>query len=79
MNGLTDEHGAPLAKDRIVYLGDNLVDVDAGLTNGCGLIAFNVDEGKHAMLRDAGATSILSDHRETFAEICRLLGEEVPA
>lgn len=76
LDGLKDENGAPLAKERIVYLGDNLVDVDAGLANGCGLIAFNVNQEKHPILREAGAENILSGHRDTFGEICRLLGEE---
>ena len=66
--------GSPLPKDRIVYLGDNLVDVDAGLANECGFIAFNVDQGKHAMLREAGAQIVLNDHADTAREIKRLLG-----
>ena len=66
--------GAPLPKERIVYLGDNLVDVDAGLANDCGFIAFNVDENKHTLLRDAGARIVLSDHANTAQEIKRLLG-----
>ena len=65
--------GSPMPRDRIVYLGDNLVDVDAGLTNGCGFIAFNVDETKHDTLKNAGAGTVLSDHAATAAEIRRLL------
>lgn len=66
--------GSPMPKERIVYLGDNLVDVDAGLHNGCGFIAVNVDEAKHPVLREAGAEIVLSDHKDTAAEIKRLLG-----
>ncbi|MEM7429159.1 MAG: HAD family hydrolase [Pseudomonadota bacterium] len=66
--------GASMPRDRIVYLGDNLVDVDAGLSNGCGFIAFNVDKAKHGILREAGAEIVLSDHADTAAEIRKLLG-----
>ncbi len=65
--------GSQMPKERIVYLGDNLVDVDAGLANGCGFIAINVDEATHPVLREAGADTVLKDHTDTAAEIRQLL------
>ena len=71
---LQDEKGRPIPKERVVFLGDNVGDVDAGLANGCGLIAFSEDESKHQKLKKAGATHIISSHSETVPMIERLLG-----
>ena len=75
--GLKDEQGNAIPKERIVFLGDNVGDVDAGLGNGCGLIAFSEDTGKHAKLRAAGAEHIISSHTETVATIERVLGRSL--
>ena len=75
--GLKDEQGNAIPKERIVFLGDNVGDVDAGLGNGCGLIAFSEDVGKHAKLREAGAEHIISSHTETLATIERVLGRSL--
>ncbi|NNF77066.1 MAG: HAD family hydrolase [Rhizobiales bacterium] len=77
MAGLQDEKGNPIPKERVVFLGDNVGDVDAGLANGCGLIAFSEDRGKHQKLSDAGATHIIGSHTETLAVIEELLGRSV--
>jgi phosphoglycolate phosphatase-like HAD superfamily hydrolase len=47
-----------LPKHRIVYIGDNLNDVDAGLSNGVHFIGFSTDAERRATLKSAGA-----DHR----------------
>ncbi|MCP5080362.1 MAG: HAD family hydrolase [Alphaproteobacteria bacterium] len=73
--GLQDEKGRPLPKERIVFLGDNVGDVDAGLANGCGLIAFSEEESKHQKLKDAGATLVIGNHSETVPMIEHLLGQ----
>ena len=73
--GLQDERGFAIPKERIVFLGDNVGDVDAGLANGCGLIAFSEDRAKHQKLKDAGARHIIGDHSETVPMIERLLGQ----
>lgn len=75
MAGLQDEGGNSIPKERVVFLGDNVGDVDAGLANGCGLIAFSEDLGKHQKLKDAGATHIIGSHNETLAVIEQLLGQ----
>lgn len=74
MAGLTDERGNPIPKERVVFLGDNVGDVDAGLSNGCGLIAFSEERSKHQKLKDAGAEHIISSHTQTVPMIERLLG-----
>lgn len=75
--GLSDERGVTIPKDRVVFLGDNVGDVDAGLSNGCGLIAFSQEHGKHQKLRDAGAQHIISSHAETVPMIEKLLGRSM--
>ncbi len=74
---LTGARQDPVALHQIVYIGDNLVDVDAGLHNGCGLIAFNVDASRHDTLRNAGAGLVLKSHTETVPAIAGLLGREI--
>ncbi len=75
--GLQDEQGQAIPKERVVFLGDNVGDVDAGLGNGCGLIAFSEDTAKHDRLRAAGAELIISSHQDTVAAIEQLLGRAV--
>ncbi len=78
MAGLTDERGKPIPKERVVFLGDNVGDVDAGLFNECGLIAFSDDLAKHPKLKNAGATHIIASHAETLPMIENLLGPVLP-
>lgn len=62
-----------LPKQRIVYVGDNLNDVDAGLSNGVHFIGFSEDMERRNKLAAAGAIHLAGDHGETRALIERLL------
>jgi beta-phosphoglucomutase-like phosphatase (HAD superfamily) len=59
--------------ERIVYVGDNLNDVTAGLSHGVHFIGFSSDPARCHVLRDAGARYISRNHSETLALINRLL------
>jgi HAD superfamily hydrolase (TIGR01549 family) len=58
---------------RIVYVGDNLNDVDAGLINGVHFIGFSQDSTRRTLLAAAGAEHIAGDHAQTGAIIRSLL------
>ena len=60
-----------LPKNRIVYVGDNLNDVDAGLSNGVHFIGFSLDPVRCERLAAAGACHTAADHGET----ARLIGQ----
>jgi beta-phosphoglucomutase-like phosphatase (HAD superfamily) len=62
-----------LPKSRIVYVGDNLNDVDAGLSNGVHVIGFSENEKRRDRLRQAGATHLSGDHAHTADIIAALL------
>ena len=62
-----------LPKNRIVYVGDNLNDVEAGLSNGVHFIAFSTDSGRLAELRRAGASHASNNHLDSFRLIGHLL------
>ncbi len=64
-----------LAKSRIVYVGDNLNDVDAGLFNRVHFIAFSNDPQRLVELQRAGALHTSNNHLETFRLIRHLLDE----
>ncbi len=55
-----------LPRERIVYIGDNLNDVDAGLANGVHFIGFSVDDARREKLGKAGARHLAADHGETL-------------
>lgn len=63
-----------LPRDRIVYIGDNLNDVEAGLANGVHFIGFAQDAARRDRLATAGARQVAGDHRTTLALIGQLLG-----
>jgi phosphoglycolate phosphatase-like HAD superfamily hydrolase len=63
----------PLPRNRIVYVGDNVVDMEAGLNNGVHLIGFSIDPIRRDQLRAAGARHIASSHDETAALIGQFL------
>lgn len=63
-----------LPKHRIVYIGDNLNDVDAGLANGVHFIGFAQDAARRNKLAAAGARHLSGEHGTTLALIDRLLG-----
>jgi phosphoglycolate phosphatase-like HAD superfamily hydrolase len=54
-------------------VGDNVVDVDAGLMNGVHLIGFSLNQARRDQLRAAGARHIATSHRETAALIGQFL------
>lgn len=62
-----------LPENRIVYVGDNLNDLDAGLACGVHFIAFSTDAGRRATLQAAGATHLSGDHVTTGRLIAGLL------
>ncbi|MFT3988202.1 HAD family hydrolase [Aestuariivirga sp.] len=55
-----------LPKDRIVYIGDNLNDVEAGLSNGVHFIGFALDPARRERLGKAGARHLSGNHLETL-------------
>ena len=62
-----------LPKNRIVYIGDNLNDVEAGLSNGVHFIGFSTDPGRLTELKRAGANHLSNNHLDTFRLIGHLL------
>jgi phosphoglycolate phosphatase-like HAD superfamily hydrolase len=57
----------------IVYVGDNLNDLEAGMCNGVHFIAFSRDEARRRILADAGAVHVCGAHHQTLALIKSLL------
>jgi phosphoglycolate phosphatase-like HAD superfamily hydrolase len=66
--------GLGLAPDRIVFIGDNLNDLDAGGANGTHFIGFHRDEARRERLAAHGAAHVSGDHAETFRLIGQFLG-----
>ena len=62
-----------LPKDRIVYVGDNFNDVEAGLSNGVHFIGFNTNPRRLNELESAGASYLSNNHLDTFRLISHLL------
>lgn len=62
-----------LHKSRIIYIGDNLNDVDAGLVNGVHFIGFSPNEQKRSALASAGAEHLSGDHTTTIGLVRHLL------
>ena len=62
-----------LPKHRVVYVGDNLNDVEAGLANGVHFVGFSVDPARREKLGRAGARHLSGDHATTRALIAELL------
>ena len=63
-----------LPKNRIIYVGDNLNDVDAGLSNGVHFIGFSQYAARRDRLATAGARHLAGDHVTTLELIRRILG-----
>lgn len=63
-----------LPKDRVVFLGDNLNDLDAGQSCGVHFIGFHVEEHRRQRLSDAGARHVAGDHETSFGLIREFLG-----
>jgi HAD superfamily hydrolase (TIGR01549 family) len=64
--------GLPL--ERIVYIGDNLNDLEAGRATGVHFIGFAVEPSRRDRLAAAGAERVSSDHRTTLGLIDAALG-----
>jgi HAD superfamily hydrolase (TIGR01549 family) len=62
-----------LQPKNIVFVGDNLNDVAAGLGHGVHFIGFSESAERRDVLRHAGALHISANHLETMALIHRLL------
>ena len=62
-----------LSKDRIIFVGDNLNDVEAGFSNGVHFIGFSTNPGRLNELKHAGANHISNNHLDTFRLISHLL------
>jgi phosphoglycolate phosphatase-like HAD superfamily hydrolase len=58
-----------LPRDRIVFIGDNLNDVAAGLGNGVHFIGFSRDQAKVHRLAAAGAKRVCINHLDTLKHI----------
>ncbi|MGI9406525.1 MAG: HAD family hydrolase [Hyphomicrobiaceae bacterium] len=63
-----------LRRDRIVFLGDNLNDLEAGQSNGVHFIGFHVDQARRDRLSDAGAKVVAGDHETTWVFLQDFLG-----
>ena len=62
-----------LRKNRIVYIGDNLNDVEAGLSNGVHFIGFSANPARLQELKRAGASHTSNNHLDSFRLISHLL------
>jgi phosphoglycolate phosphatase-like HAD superfamily hydrolase len=60
-------------KNRVVYVGDNLNDVEAGLSNGVQFVGFSANPGRLNELERAGTNHISNNHLDTFRLIRHLL------
>lgn len=58
-----------LPPSRIIYVGDNLNDVEAGLRNGVHFIGFSTSPERRRQLAAAGAPRVSAHHPETLAFI----------
>ncbi|MGE0007270.1 MAG: HAD family hydrolase [Parvibaculaceae bacterium] len=61
--------GTGLPPGRIVFVGDNLNDVEAGLANGVHFVGFTRDTARIRRLAAAGAERICNHHRDTLKHI----------
>ncbi|MDP1702802.1 MAG: HAD-IA family hydrolase [Aestuariivirga sp.] len=62
-----------LPSNRIVYIGDNPSDVEAGLSNGVNFIGFSTDSARLTELERAGAFHTCNNHLDSFRLIGHLL------
>jgi HAD superfamily hydrolase (TIGR01549 family) len=62
-----------LPKTRIVYVGDNLNDLDAASANGVAFIAFSTDAARRAKFHALGAVNISACHDQTLTFLKTLL------
>ena len=62
-----------LPPERVVYVGDNVNDVEAGLRNGLHFIGFTLDQTREKQLKAAGAVLTSNDHVGTLRLVTSLL------
>jgi phosphoglycolate phosphatase-like HAD superfamily hydrolase len=65
-----------LPKTHIVYLGDNVNDVEAGLRNDVHFIGFARDAARREKLSQAGANTVCADHDTSYQLISRMLAAD---
>jgi len=58
-----------LPAEKIVFLGDNLNDLDAAQTNGTHFIGFHTEERRRDRLQKAGAETVTGDHDEVLKTV----------
>jgi HAD superfamily hydrolase (TIGR01549 family) len=58
-----------LPKSNIIYVGDNINDVEAGLTNGVRFIGFSENTDRLKTLQSHGAQFLAQNHEQTLAII----------
>lgn len=66
--------GLPVPPQRVVYVGDNVQDVEAGRRNGVHFIGFSQSPERRATLQTAGAAITCGNHSDTLRHIRRFLG-----
>jgi phosphoglycolate phosphatase-like HAD superfamily hydrolase len=66
-----DDLGLP--PERVVFIGDNLNDLEAGRKNATHFIGYHWTKEKRQRLRDSGASHVTDDHDETLALINQML------
>ena len=64
----------PLARDKIIYVGDNLNDLIAGQENGVHFIGFSTDPQRLDILAEHGAKRLSPSHTTTLDMIRQILG-----
>ncbi len=62
-----------IPKSRIIFIGDNVTDVKAGISNNVHFIGFSSDASRRKSLEAAGATRLCADHTQTRLTIQRIL------
>ncbi len=65
-----------LLSERVVYIGDNLNDLEAAQINGTHFIGFHVNEARRRRLWDHGASHVSGNHDETLRLITCMLDLE---
>lgn len=66
--------GLGLPGNRIVFIGDNLNDLEAARANGTHFIGFHWQEARRERLARHGARHLSGDHAETFRLVSAFLG-----
>ena len=61
--------GTGLPGERIVFIGDNLNDLEAGLAHNVHFIGFSREPGKSRRLAEAGAKRVCNHHQDTLKHI----------